>query len=654
MDAFSSAVTFGNITMAHSMPSGGGIHSITSQWQSTFPLFLFPQTGVGALKGYLTGFFYLAAWGPLYAVLHMFIMGREESAMAAAAPGGFKMSTMEGIDAVNGDTATIAGFMMMSIPFLAAGLARGAMAVSTQATSMLAPAQAAAEAAAAERTTGNYSYGNQSFQNLTGNVVQRDHWNTAPSFTAGAGMMNYVNENGTKYGVAADGTVIYDNRPGMSNLGFSASMMSSTMGEKTQAASEIESYRRGLQHEMSELLSYGQRRGFSVSSGSRYSSGTETASGVRLGAGTSDSLTNSKGRTEQLAQGRDISQGAEIQRGSSDQYRDQTSTKWGVDARIGVPKLGGGKSETGNGAGAAMPGADGQEGGSKGRGRAAAKRLGDASSAGVSGSYNHETSDGVYLTSNSTSNRADRSTSSASESNRSGEEYAKSSRTSEDQFDSTTNTDRSESFHGVTLTQDEYQDRVRSIADRMTEAEEVQRSLGTTFTAREGGGLQASNDLSQIIASRYADYANSERFRGIAPSLQSTDLTPAQMRARQLIVDEIGKDYIEEIMAPVREHMVSPMEGHDPLPGPGDFSRADLSRVPGGGGGRGVSRPKLDTEGYRDKVGDQIDEGGKSLDASRSAAERSRSSSVIGASDLNQKVDDQLDRRWFEEKGRNR
>lgn len=28
-----------------------------------FPLFLMPQTGVQALKGYLTGFFYLASWG---------------------------------------------------------------------------------------------------------------------------------------------------------------------------------------------------------------------------------------------------------------------------------------------------------------------------------------------------------------------------------------------------------------------------------------------------------------------------------------------------------------------------------------------------------------------------------------------------------------
>src|SRR3546814_14888651 len=33
-----------------------------------FPLFLMPQTGVAALKGYVTGFFYLAAWGPLYVI----------------------------------------------------------------------------------------------------------------------------------------------------------------------------------------------------------------------------------------------------------------------------------------------------------------------------------------------------------------------------------------------------------------------------------------------------------------------------------------------------------------------------------------------------------------------------------------------------------
>lgn len=159
-----------------------------------FPLFLLPQTGVPTLKGYTTGFFYLAAWGPLYAVLHMFIMDRTAHAMAAAAPHGITLAGIAGIDAVNADTATIAGFLMMSVPFLAAGLARGAMAMAGNATSMLAPAQSAAEAAAAERTTGNYSYGNLSYQNLTANTVQRDQWGSGsgwgqggPAFGGGGG-----------------------------------------------------------------------------------------------------------------------------------------------------------------------------------------------------------------------------------------------------------------------------------------------------------------------------------------------------------------------------------------------------------------------------------------------------------------------------------
>src|SRR3989344_2532218 len=72
-----------------------------------FPLFLMPRTGTMALKGYFTGFFYLAAWGPLYVVLHMFIMDRASDALNATAPGGITMAGMAGIDAVNADTATI-------------------------------------------------------------------------------------------------------------------------------------------------------------------------------------------------------------------------------------------------------------------------------------------------------------------------------------------------------------------------------------------------------------------------------------------------------------------------------------------------------------------------------------------------------------------
>ena len=49
-----------------------------------FPLFLMPQTGVSSLKGYGMGFFYLAAWGPLYVILHMICMTRAVAMPASA------------------------------------------------------------------------------------------------------------------------------------------------------------------------------------------------------------------------------------------------------------------------------------------------------------------------------------------------------------------------------------------------------------------------------------------------------------------------------------------------------------------------------------------------------------------------------------------
>src|SRR3546814_2964666 len=43
-----------------------------------FPLFLMPKTGPLALRGYVTGFFYLAVWVPLFVILHLILMRSEE------------------------------------------------------------------------------------------------------------------------------------------------------------------------------------------------------------------------------------------------------------------------------------------------------------------------------------------------------------------------------------------------------------------------------------------------------------------------------------------------------------------------------------------------------------------------------------------------
>jgi conjugal transfer mating pair stabilization protein TraG len=90
-----------------------------------FPLFLLPQSGIPALKAYLAGFLPVLL-GPLSAVLHMFVTAEAAAQLTAAASGnGMTMAAMPMIDAINQNSAVLAGFLLMSVPVLAGGMARG-------------------------------------------------------------------------------------------------------------------------------------------------------------------------------------------------------------------------------------------------------------------------------------------------------------------------------------------------------------------------------------------------------------------------------------------------------------------------------------------------------------------------------------------------
>ncbi|MDE0878803.1 MAG: conjugal transfer protein TraG N-terminal domain-containing protein, partial [Sphingomonas bacterium] len=69
-----------------------------------FPLFLLPKTGPIALKGYVTGFFYLAAWGPLFVILHMMLMYKGAADMSAVTgSNGLSLASFTGMADVNSD-----------------------------------------------------------------------------------------------------------------------------------------------------------------------------------------------------------------------------------------------------------------------------------------------------------------------------------------------------------------------------------------------------------------------------------------------------------------------------------------------------------------------------------------------------------------------
>lgn len=207
-----------------------------------FPLFLLPRTGPAALKGYVTGFFYLAAWGPLFVILHMMLMVKGAADMTAVANGtGVTLANFTGITDVNADIGLLAGYLIASVPFLAGGVARGAMAISAQATSYLGPSQNAAEEAAREASTGNVALGNTSLENSTVLTRQFAQATVAPSFAYGAAQMRTVSDSGsttTSFPDAAYDQVPNSSYPFTPTLGAEFSSRLSTMASEARSNSE--------------------------------------------------------------------------------------------------------------------------------------------------------------------------------------------------------------------------------------------------------------------------------------------------------------------------------------------------------------------------------------------------------------------------------
>jgi conjugal transfer mating pair stabilization protein TraG len=207
-----------------------------------FPLFLMPRSGPLALRGYVTGFFYLAAWGPLFVILHMILMFKGASDVAAASGStGLSLATFGGMSDVNSDIGVLAGYLVASVPFLAGGVAKGAMAISTQATSYLNPSQNAAEEAAREASTGNVSLGNSNIDNSSVFSRQFAQGNLAPNIAYGAGQTRSFGESGTQttgFPGAEFAHVPTSSYPFSPTLGQDFSGRLSTMASQSRGQSE--------------------------------------------------------------------------------------------------------------------------------------------------------------------------------------------------------------------------------------------------------------------------------------------------------------------------------------------------------------------------------------------------------------------------------
>ena len=289
-----------------------------------FPLFLMPKTGPMALKGYITGFFYLAAWGPLFVILHMMLMVKGSADMTAAAgANGISLASFTGMADVNSDIGLLAGYLIASVPFLAGGVAKGAMAISHHATSYLNPSQNAAEEAAREASTGNVSLGNTSFENSSVLTRQFAQGTVAPSFTYGAPQTRTVSDSGavtTSFGQASYDQLPNSSYPFTPTLGQEFTSRLSTMASQARANSE--SYANVAAESTSSAVSKFRELRDQFSRGNSFESATGTS--------TSDSIQTAFSEVDQA------STNLQRQFGLSRRAADDISTAWFLGGEAGA------------------------------------------------------------------------------------------------------------------------------------------------------------------------------------------------------------------------------------------------------------------------------------------------------------------------------
>jgi conjugal transfer mating pair stabilization protein TraG len=498
-----------------------------------FPLFLFPQTGPALLKGYLTGFFYLASWGPIYAVLHMFITQYSTSQLSALAPTGMTMATMAGIDAVDQNMETLAGYLLMFVPVIAAGMAKGAMSVASNTTAMLAPAMHAAEAASVERTTGNYAYGNSQFQNVTGHQV-----NTAPTWNVASSSIPQVNmrgDNGAITSTMPDGSTVYNTSPAISRFGFSASEMQSVTGNLQQSGAQYHTRANQMRETSSERWSEGMRTLDSLSSGSRSAHGSEGASGAQGGNTTSQSDRQGIDAKQQTGSARTL--GDNLSSGKSLGHTETNTFGVNAGAKAGV----GGKV------------------------------LGAEVGASVGGSWDHKwnKTTGDQESRTASDNLSESQSANVAHYHANGQDI--------------TLTDggywRDGSFHRVENFAEKRHaferdfSQAQSLERQASRSDEVGSRLESMASISRSNGYQISDDMSQVIASRYAEMAGSADFHDLGPpSLTNTTPSPHQREVRNMIVGRILEQYAADGMAPVKAAMQDPTAAMGTVKRPADFS----------------------------------------------------------------------------------
>lgn len=148
------------------------------------PLMLLPL-GIKYLFAWIKLTVWIQLWPPFYVILNYLMHINAKMQATSMGITDLTMFTSQGLYELHENIAATAGYLSLSVPFIAYALLEGSQAFVHLAGSLASPAQAAATGAAAELSSGSYSFGNTSVGQMSYQNTSAHQLSTAPSLSEG-------------------------------------------------------------------------------------------------------------------------------------------------------------------------------------------------------------------------------------------------------------------------------------------------------------------------------------------------------------------------------------------------------------------------------------------------------------------------------------
>lgn len=173
--------------------------------------------GLAPLKFYALSLIYFMSWPPLFAVLNYVMNFYAKGQTMGMAP---RLSNVNELALHYSDLSMIAGFLSLSIPFLALGITRGFASAMTHASGFItSTVTGAGGQVASNAADGNWTFGSVSTDN-----VQGFKWDT--NYSEASGKMTTQLDNASTMSISPKGTPIYNTQAAQSFLGTSGDFSS--------------------------------------------------------------------------------------------------------------------------------------------------------------------------------------------------------------------------------------------------------------------------------------------------------------------------------------------------------------------------------------------------------------------------------------------